>query len=207
MKEAQEIIDRMKGPGNGRILVFSGPSGAGKSTICRAVLERFDNLTFSVSHTTRDIRAGESDGRDYYFVSRERFQDMVNGQAFAEYAEVYGNNYGTARETLDDIMASGHNALLDIDVQGGEQIKAAYPELTTMVFVLPPSMETLEARLRKRGKDDDEVIVRRLNQAAAEIERITLYDYVLINDDLENAIDTAILLVSADGHRVNRYQR
>ena len=197
----------MKGPGNGRILVFSGPSGAGKSTICRAVLERFDNLTFSVSHTTRDIRAGESDGRDYYFVSRERFQDMVNGQAFAEYAEVYGNNYGTARETLDDIMASGHNALLDIDVQGGEQIKAAYPELTTMVFVLPPSMETLEARLRKRGKDDDEVIVRRLNQAAAEIERITLYDYVLINDDLENAIDTAILLVSADGHRVNRYQR
>jgi guanylate kinase len=104
-------------------------------------------------------------------------------------------------------MASGFNALLDIDVQGGEQIKAAYPELTTMVFVLPPSMETLEARLRKRGKDDDEVIVRRLNQAAAEIERVALYDYVLINDDLENAIDTAILLVSADGHRVNRYKR
>jgi len=132
---------------------------------------------------------------------------MIGEGAFAEFAEVYGNYYGTARETLDGITASGRDVLLDIDVQGGGQIKAAYPDLTMMTFVLPPSMTALEERLRERGKDNDEVIARRLSKAAAEIEKIALYDYVLINDDLEDTIQTAALLVSADTHRVSRFLR
>ncbi len=206
MDKAQRIIKTMGMSAGGRILVFSGPSGAGKSTICRAVLERFNDLAFSVSHTTRPMREGEVDGRDYHFVSEETFMNLVKSDAFAENAEVFGNFYGTARETLEEVMVSGSNALLDIDVQGGEQIKEAYPDLTTMIFVLPPSMEMLEERLRNRGKDSEEVISRRLRKAAAEIEKIDLYDYVIINDVLKDAIDEAVLLVSADSYRVRRFR-
>ncbi|MCP4228744.1 MAG: guanylate kinase [bacterium] len=208
MDNAKGIIAAVQRPGNGRIIVFSGPSGSGKTTICKRILNNFENLTFSVSHTTREIRKGETDGKDYLFVSSvDLFREMISGSRFAEYAEVYGNYYGTTRETLDDIMASGKDALLDIDVQGGEQIRAAYPELSTLIFVLPPSIETLEERLRNRGKDSDEVIKRRLRTAASEIEKVKLYDFVLINDDLNTAVKAAGLLVYSDIYRVDRYLR
>jgi guanylate kinase len=207
MENAEKIIRAVQETGQGRIIVFSGPSGSGKTTICQEVLGRFENLAFSVSHTTRTMRAGETDKEDYHFVSEESFRAMISEGGFAEYAEVYGNYYGTARKTLDDITSSGKDALLDIDVQGGEQIRAAYPELSMLVFILPPSMETLEERLRKRGKDSDDVIKRRLRTASAEIAKVRLYDFVLINDDLGAAVEAATTLVSADKFRVGRYLR
>jgi guanylate kinase len=184
----------------GQLLVLSAPSGAGKTTLARRFLERHPDANFSVSATTRAPRGAERDGVDYHFVSPERFAGLVAEGALAEWAEVHGQRYGTLRATVDATLAAGRVALFDIDVQGGSQIKEIWPHEATTVFVLPPTVEELERRLRGRSTDAEEVIRRRLAAARAETAQgLATYDYLLVNDVLEDAL--ARLEAIADAER------
>ncbi|HSM93577.1 MAG TPA: guanylate kinase [Anaeromyxobacteraceae bacterium] len=172
----------------GVLLVLSAPSGAGKTTLAHLYRERHPDAVFSVSATTRAPRGEERDGVDYHFVSPARFQSLVAAGAFAEWAEVHGSHYGTLRPTVDEALRRGRVAIFDIDVQGGEQIKAAYPREACTVFVLPPDPTELERRLRGRHTDADAVIARRLAAARAEIARgLASFEYVVVIDVLEEA--------------------
>ena len=170
----------------GTLYIISAPSGAGKTTLCKRVLNSMEDVVFSVSHTTRKPRDGELDGVHYHFVSVAEFMAMIDMGEFFEWAEVHGNFYGTSVASVKSELEYGRDVILDIDVQGASQIKKIFPDAIT-IFVMPPSMEELEARLRNRGTDDKEVIQRRLVNARSEINRITEYDYTVINDDLEKA--------------------
>jgi guanylate kinase len=172
----------------GLLLVLSAPSGAGKTTLAHLYQRGDPDAVFSVSATTRAPRGQEKDGVDYHFVSPERFQELVVQGAFAEWAEVHGKRYGTLRSTVDASLAAGRVALFDIDVQGGAQIKAAYPREASTILILPPDAAELERRLRGRSTDAEEVIQRRLSAARAEIQRgLATYEYVVVNDQLERA--------------------
>jgi guanylate kinase len=174
--------------GPGLLVVLSAPSGAGKTTLARGLLAREPEARFSVSATTRPPRGGERDGLDYHFVSGSRFDELVRQGALAEWAEVHGHRYGTPRRAVEEALARGQVAVFDIDVQGGEQIRAGWPGQTVTVLVLPPSLEELERRLRRRSTDDRDAIARRLEAARGEIARGGAgYDYVLVNDRLEEA--------------------
>ena len=169
------------------LLIISSPSGAGKTTLTRDLLAHFSDLTFSVSHTTRKPRVGEVEGRDYYFVSRPRFDELIEARAFVEWAEVHGNFYGTSVAEIERARAENKRGIVfDVDYQGARQIRAVRPDAIG-VFVLPPSLEELRLRLRGRGSDDDETIERRFNKARSEIEQYGLFDYVVVNDDLDRA--------------------
>jgi guanylate kinase len=177
-------------PAPGVLLVLSAPSGAGKTTLAHLYRERHPDAVFSISATTRAPRGEERDGVDYHFVTPERFQSLVAAGAFAEWAEVHGRHYGTLRPTVDEALRRGRVAIFDIDVQGGEQIKAAYPREACTVFVLPPDAVELERRLRGRDTDSEDVIQRRLAAARAEIARgLASYEYVVVNDVLEGACE------------------
>ena len=181
----------------GGMFVVSAPSGAGKTTLCRTVIKEFHRLSYSVSHTTRAARAGETDGVDYFFISKKEFEDRIAENYWAEWARVHDNYYGTSRAFLAEKINSGQSILLDIDVQGAKQIKTAFPEAVT-IFVMPPSFEELENRLRKRGMDSDEVIEKRLENAGREMDRKGWYEYIVINDDFEQARRKMIDIIS--GH-------
>lgn len=170
----------------GLLFVVSAPSGAGKTTLCKEIIDFYPELRQSVSFTTREPRAGEVNGRDYHFVDMARFREMVAEGAFAEWAEVHGNCYGTALQTLREASAAGQDILLDIDCQGARQLKQAIAS-AVFIFILPPDMAELERRLRGRGTDAEEVIQRRLRNAAAEIDQSSWYDYRVINDTIERA--------------------
>jgi guanylate kinase len=183
------------------VFIISAPSGSGKSTLVGLLLNEVPNLLFSVSYTTRARRGHECDGDDYHYISREEFEARIACDEFLEHACVFGNYYGTHRSILDDARACGKDLVLDIDVQGARQLKSKIPEAVT-VFILPPSREILEKRLRARGEDSDAVIERRLRDAAAEIRNYNAYDYVLINNDLKTS---ALALASiVRGERVRR---
>jgi guanylate kinase len=162
------------------VFIVSAPSGSGKSTLVSRLLAELPDLMFSVSYTTRKPRGAETDGQNYRFVSRENFEAMVARDEFLEWAQVFGNYYGTHRGILEQAVARGEDLVLDIDVQGARQLKVAVPEAVT-VFILAPSKQILEQRLRARGEDRDEVVERRLKEAAEEIRNYGAYDYVLIN--------------------------
>ncbi|MET0389913.1 MAG: guanylate kinase, partial [Polyangiales bacterium] len=167
------------------LLIISSPSGAGKTTLTRDLLSQFEDLTFSVSHTTRKPRANEVDGRDYYFVSQSRFDELVSANTFMEWAEVHGNSYGTSLGELERARREHKRGIVfDVDFQGARQIRALQPHAVS-VFILPPSWEELRQRLRGRGSDDESTIERRFNNARAEIEQYGLFDYLVVNDDLE----------------------
>jgi len=177
------------GPRPGQLLVLSAPSGAGKTTLARAFLARHGDAVFSVSATTRAPRGAERDGVDYHFVTPERFAAWVGEGAFAEWADVHGRRYGTLRATVEAALARGQVALFDIDVQGGEQLKAAFPRQATTVFILPPDGVELERRLRGRSTEGEDAIAKRLAAAHAEVRRgLRSYQYVVVNDELEAAL-------------------
>src|ERR1700690_3457886 len=177
------------------VYIISAPSGSGKSTLVNQVRLIVPGLKFSISYTTRAPRAGEQNGREYYFVPRTEFEEMIRKDEFLEYADVFGNYYGTARRFLREAEEEGKDLLLDIDVQGAAQIKRKIPEAVS-IFILPPNRQELEKRLRTRSLDAEEVIQRRLVTASREIENYDKYDYILVNDRLEESIDAlrAILL-------------
>ena len=170
----------------GKLLVLSGPSGVGKSTVIRKVMEHWENMEFSVSATTRAPRPGEVEGKDYFFVSRERFDEMVENGELLEHAEFVGNCYGTPKSQVLERLDNGITVVLDIEVQGAAQIKALMPEAVT-VFLAPPSLEALEQRLRGRGTESDETIRSRLETARKELLLAPTYDHTVVNDDADRA--------------------
>lgn len=178
----------------GHIFIVSAPSGSGKTTLCRALMEHIPDLLYSVSFTTRPRRNGENDGIDYYFLSKEEFEKGIKEGKWAEFANVHGNYYGTSADILDKGLHSGKDILLDIDVQGAEQILKRYPESVT-IFISPPSMDALKQRLEKRGTDSGEVIKRRLKDAEKELARKDLYRHIIENDKLQKAVDDIIAVV------------
>lgn len=182
----------------GNLFVISAPSGAGKSTILKKLLARVPNLAFSVSHTTRTPRTGESDGREYHFVDRPTFEAMRAEQAFLEWAEVHGNLYGTSRAAIEAQQAKGIDVFLDIDVQGARQLRECGHPGAVFLFIAPPSRQELEKRLRGRGTDPEETIQLRLNNAHRELADADRYDYLIINDRLEEAVEVLRAVVIAE---------
>ncbi len=180
----------------GRLFVVSGPSGAGKGTLVGRLLADVPSCWLSVSATTRDPRPGEVDGRDYIFLTRERFDELVEADGFLEWAEYSGNRYGTPREPVESRLAAGRDVVLEIEVQGAFQVRENMPE-ATLVFVEPPSLEVLEDRLRKRGTETEEAIARRLETAKVELSRKMEYDKRLVNDDLESAASEFVGFVTS----------
>ena len=187
----------------GLLYVLSSPSGAGKSTIARMLMARDDGVAMSVSATTRPIRPGEVDGRDYHFVSDATFDEMVADGAFLEWAHVFGHRYCTLRSEVMKVIEGGRDVLLDIDWQGTQQLKQVDPDIVR-VFILPPSMAELERRLRARGTEPDEVIAQRMERAAAEISHWAEYDYVLINNDAEKCCELVHNILKAERLKANR---
>ena len=187
----------------GLLYVLSSPSGAGKSTISRMLLASDDGVALSVSATTRPIRPGEVDGRDYHFVSDAQFDEMVAKSEFLEWAHVFGHRYGTLKREVVRTIEEGRDVLLDIDWQGTQQLKQVDPDIVR-VFILPPSMTELERRLRARGTDSDEVIKRRMDRAAAEISHWAEYDYVLINNDAEKCRELVHNILKAERLKATR---
>jgi guanylate kinase len=171
----------------GLMLVISSPSGAGKTTLSRRLMADHPELELSVSCTTRSPRPGEQDGREYHFINRERFDEMVLKQAFLEWAEVHEHRYGSPRDPVMATLAQGRNVLFDIDWQGAEQVRISAPDDVVSVFVLPPSMSELSRRLHSRASDDEAVIQRRLGRAWGEISQWRSYDYVIVNHDIDDA--------------------
>jgi guanylate kinase len=182
------------------VFIISAPSGSGKSTIVEILRKLVEGLDFSVSYTTRPPRGSEQNRREYFFVPRPEFEAMVARGEFLEHADVFGNYYGTARRVLDEAQRKGNDLLLDIDVQGAAQIQKSMPGAVS-VFVLPPNHRKLEWRLRNRGTDSDQVILRRLATARREIENYKKYDYILVNDDLEKAVDEMKAIVLSERAR------
>ena len=187
----------------GALFIVSGPSGAGKTSVCAPALRQLEDVEMSVSHTTRTKRVGESDGIDYCFVADAEFTRMVDAGEFAEWAEVHGFRYGTSKRMIESARSAGRDLLLDVDVQGAEQLKRLYPDAVT-IFLLPPSSHGLEQRLRRRGTDSHDTVGARLRNACKEIERLASYDYVIVNDRLEAAVATFLAIVRAERARVSR---
>jgi guanylate kinase len=181
----------------GLLFVVSAPSGAGKTSLCRAITNSLEQLTHSISYATRKPRPGEIDGRDYYFVSQERFQEMVKAGDFAEWAEVHSNLYGTSRRVLDEMIAKGIDVILDIDTQGAKQIKSKY-DTAVFIFIMTPSLEILEERLRNRRSDDESEIRKRMRRAHEEIKDYTMYDYIIVNRDFDRALTELRSVVIAE---------
>jgi len=187
------------------VFIISAPSGSGKSTLVHRLLATVPGLTFSISYTPRPPRTSETNGVDYVFISREDFEARMAAGEFLEHAEVFGNYYGTNRESLEHAAREGCDLLLDIDVQGARQLKVAIPGAIS-VFVLPPSREVLEQRLRARSQDSEEVIQRRLRGAAAEVRNYSQYDYVLINREIEESAARLATIVKAERLRKARME-
>ena len=187
------------------VFIISAPSGSGKSTLVHRLMATVSGLLFSISYTTRAPRAGEKDGVDYNFISSEEFEARLKRGEFLEHADVFGNYYGTHQSTLDKAVREGKDLVLDIDVQGARQLKVAIPE-AVRVFVLPPSREVLEQRLRARSQDSEEVIRRRLKAAAEEVRNYIQYDYVLINREIEESAGRLASIVRAERLRKARME-
>jgi guanylate kinase len=194
---------------SGNLFVVSAPSGAGKTSLVQALLNINPQISLSVSYTTREPRPGESDGRDYNFVSRETFLNMAKNGDFMESAEVYGNLYGTSQRWISQETAKGHDVLLEIDWQGAAQVRKLFPDCVS-VFILPPSIKALEQRLHGRGKDSHEVIAKRMAAVRGDVAHVSEFDYVIINDNLNEALrELNAVVLSANltcARQLSRYQ-
>ncbi|MEO5343300.1 MAG: guanylate kinase [Gammaproteobacteria bacterium SHHR-1] len=192
---------------NGSLIVISAPSGAGKSSLVKALIESTANVQVAVSHTTRPPRPGEQDGVHYHFVAKERFQQMVREGAFIEHAQVFDNFYGTAKSSLEDPLQQGIDLILEIDWQGAQQIRTLYPDCISL-FIAPPGLEELRKRLRARGQDNEEVIERRMRDAQAEMAHVHEFDYLVINEDFNEALtEIRSLLTTLRLRRQRQVQR
>ncbi|MFO7784704.1 MAG: guanylate kinase [Thermodesulfobacteriota bacterium] len=187
----------------GRVFVISGPSGSGKSTIIKENRKRIDNLTYSVSHTSRRPRGAEKDGVEYHFVDRDTFRAMIDRNEFAEWAQVFQDYYGTSFCELQERTSQGLDVIMDLDVQGAVNMRLAVNDCV-LVFILPPSMEVLEERLRARGTDDSAAVARRMERAAAEIMSARQYDFLIVNDRLDRAVEEMASIILADRCRIDR---
>ncbi len=185
-------------PRRGRLFVIAAPSGAGKTSLVKALLQRMPELHVSISHTTRNQRPTELPGREYYFVSDPEFERLRERGEFLEHARVFDNYYGTAREPVEAQLGNGNDVVLEIDWQGAQQVRQALPEART-IFILPPSRRALEERLRNRATDSNEVIDRRLRDAAGDMTHSQEFDYVVVNDDFEHAVGDLIRIVCGRG--------
>ena len=187
----------------GLLVVISAPSGGGKGTILKELFAKDDNLVLSVSATTRSPRPGEEHGKQYYFLQKEEFEELVSQGKMLEYAQYVGNYYGTPREPVEQWMAQGKDVVLEIEVQGGAQIKKLMPGCVS-IFILPPSMEVLEKRLRDRGTEEDATVRKRLEKAREEIPHAKDYDYVVFNDRLEDAVEDLRAILRAEKRKYHR---
>jgi len=207
-RHAKTMSEAQAAPGVGRrglMLILSSPSGAGKTTLTRMLLQRKDlDLTLSISVTTRSRRSSEVDGIHYSFISKKQFEAMRDADELLEWAEVHGNYYGTPHEEVERVLAQGRDVLFDIDYQGTQQVKAKTSEDVVTIFILPPSMPELKARLERRAEDTSETIAKRLENAKNEIRRWEVYDYVLVNDDIQRTFDELLAIVTAERCKARR---
>lgn len=187
----------------GVLIVISGPSGAGKGTICKALLEKHENIYLSVSATTRNPREGEVEGVNYYFLTKEDFKVKVENNGFLEYANVHGNFYGTPKVNVENMLEEGKDVILEIDIQGALQVKENFSE-GVFIFILPPSMEELKQRIIKRGSETEESLMTRFKNAYKEINYVSKYNYAVVNDDLDLAVSKVESIITAEKCRVDR---
>ena len=185
------------------IFVISAPSGAGKTSLCGQLVASTSKLLYSVSYTSRPPRDGEENGKSYFFISRHEFKDMIRANRFVEWAEVYGNYYGTAKETVRKTLATGNDVLFDVDVEGARQLKEAYPD-SALIFIIPPSIAELVKRLRGRGQDSREVMMARAQRVKSELRDVDLYDFVVVNDRFDDALSRLRAIILAE--RSKRYR-
>jgi len=193
-------------PRKGVLYIVSAPSGAGKTSLVKALLKADPAIRLSVSYTTRAARPGETDGRDYHFISRQRFEMMEADGEFLEHAGVYGNFYGTSKSSISRDLNAGHDILLEIDWQGAQQIRRSFPSAVSL-FILPPSHDALLERLRRRGEDNDEAIRKRTAEAVIEMSHHDEYDYVVVNDRFDDAVDDLQAIIRAERLRTSRQVR
>ena len=189
----------------GLLLVVSGPSGAGKGTICKALLNKNDQIKLSVSATTRKPRNGEVHGVNYFFIEKEEFTKMIENGEFLEYAQIYDNFYGTPKAAIIECLEKGQDVILEIEMQGARQIKEVYPE-GVFIFVLPPSLEELKSRIVGRGTETKEEIEKRFSCAFEEINQIVNYDYFIVNEDIEKSVSDVEAIICAEKNKVTRYK-
>lgn len=189
--------------GKGLLIVISGPSGAGKGTICKRFMERNKNVVLSVSATTRAPRNGEVEGVNYYFMSKEKFKEKINDNDFLEYAEVYDNYYGTPKSNVQEMLDSGKDVILEIDIQGALKVKENSEE-GVFIFILPPSMEELKQRIINRGSETQESLMKRFKSAYKEINFVSRYNYAVVNDEVDIAVEKLEAIICAEKCRVDR---
>jgi guanylate kinase len=189
----------------GKLYIISAPSGAGKTSLVKQLLKEVDNLNVSVSHTTRPMRSGEVDGSDYFFVSVETFKAMIENKDFLEYAQVFDNFYGTSKQAVEDNLNNGKDVILEIDWQGAQQIRDMLPECWS-IFILPPSIEILQQRLRGRGQDSEAIIARRMADAVTEMSHHDEFDYLVVNDDFNQALAELKSIIISNRLLKNRQQ-
>lgn len=189
----------------GLLVILSGPSGAGKGTVVKELVKASGHIKLSVSATTRKPRTGEEDGREYFFLQRDDFEQRIKDKAVLEYAEYCGNYYGTPKKYVDEQRACGNDVILEIEVQGGRQVKKLCPDAVS-IFVLPKSFEILAARLRGRGTEDEETVRKRLNAALKEIEQAYSYDYIVINDSLKDCVDDILGILRSEKNKTAHMQ-
>lgn len=193
----------MKNRGRGLLIVISGPSGAGKGTICKQLLENNKELKLSVSATTRSPRAGEVDGVNYYFITKEEFEHKIECGDFLEHAQVYDNYYGTPKSNVEEMLEKGMDVILEIDIQGALKVKENFEE-GIFIFILPPSMEELKQRIIKRGSETEESLMKRFKSAYKEINFVSKYNYAVVNDEVELAVEKLEAIICAEKCRVDR---